>query len=118
MLSARRISAILEAASLQIGPAIEAALKFQDVRSQRQPITSQAFRMRERSQFNLERELLRASRDDSRIGLLVCDLDGFKQVNDRFGHLTGDEVLRRVAKGLRETCRASDYLARMGEMSS
>jgi diguanylate cyclase (GGDEF)-like protein len=44
----------------------------------------------------------------------VCDLDGFKQVNDRFGHLMGNEVLQRVAKGLAEVCRGSDYLARMG----
>jgi diguanylate cyclase (GGDEF)-like protein len=47
-------------------------------------------------------------------GVLVCDLDGFKQVNDRFGHLKGNEVLQFVAKGLRETCRGSDYVARVG----
>jgi diguanylate cyclase (GGDEF)-like protein len=45
---------------------------------------------------------------------LLCDLDGFKQVNDRFGHLMGNEVLQCVAKGLSEACRGSDYLARMG----
>ena len=46
--------------------------------------------------------------------MLVCDLDGFKQVNDRFGHLEGNKVLRYVADGLRENCREYDYVARMG----
>ncbi len=46
--------------------------------------------------------------------MLVCDLDGFKQVNDRFGHLEGNRVLKLVAAGLRECCREYDYVARMG----
>ena len=49
-----------------------------------------------------------------RVGVLVCDLNGFKGVNDRFGHLKGNEVLQMVAKGLQEVCRKSDYVARMG----
>ena len=46
--------------------------------------------------------------------MVVCDLDGFKQVNDRFGHLEGNKVLRDVADALRENCREYDYVARMG----
>jgi diguanylate cyclase (GGDEF)-like protein len=65
-------------------------------------------------ELHLERELSRASREDAAIGVLVCDLNGFKQVNDRFGHLKGNEVLQAVAKGLQEFCRKSDYVARMG----
>jgi len=64
--------------------------------------------------LHLGRELSRAAQEDSTIGVLLCDLDGFKQVNDRFGHLKGNQVLQRVARGLRESCRASDYTARMG----
>jgi diguanylate cyclase (GGDEF)-like protein len=41
-------------------------------------------------------------------------VDGFKQVNDRFGHLEGNKVLRYVADVLRENCREYDYVARMG----
>ena len=48
------------------------------------------------------------------MGVLVCDLNGFKGVNDRFGHLKGNEVLQVVAKGLQDVCRKSDYVARMG----
>ena len=48
------------------------------------------------------------------LAVLVCDLDGFKQVNDCFGHLTGNKVLSRVANGLKQNCREYDYVARMG----
>jgi len=41
-------------------------------------------------------------------------LDGFKQVNDRFGHIAGNKVLRLIANGLREQCGPPDYVARMG----
>ena len=44
----------------------------------------------------------------------MLDLDGFKQVNDRFGHLEGNKVLHAVAAGLKDRCREYDYVARMG----
>ncbi len=46
--------------------------------------------------------------------MLYCDLDGFKAVNDRFGHDTGDELLIAVADRLRQSLRARDLLARLG----
>ena len=46
----------------------------------------------------LERALDRASYDDAPVGVLVIDLDGFKQVNDLLGHAAGDEVLRQVSR--------------------
>lgn len=46
--------------------------------------------------------------------VVVCDLDGFKSVNDRFGHLTGNRVLEAVAERFRKSCRAGDFVARMG----
>ena len=46
--------------------------------------------------------------------MLVLDLDGFKLVNDRFGHDAGDELLRDVAGALREAVRELDTVARMG----
>lgn len=62
----------------------------------------------------LEEELNRCRRSNSPLELLVCDLNGFKLVNDRFGHLEGNRVLREVAARLRENCREYDYIARMG----
>jgi len=45
---------------------------------------------------------------------MVCDLDGFKQVNDHYGHLEGDKLLRLFADDLKEACREYNYVARMG----
>jgi diguanylate cyclase (GGDEF)-like protein len=64
--------------------------------------------------LHLDSELARCRRTKTPLTLLVCDLDRFKQVNDRFGHLEGDRVLRAVATKLRECCREYDYVARMG----
>ncbi len=50
----------------------------------------------------------------SPISVLMLDLDHFKRVNDGFGHATGDLVLARVARAIRDTLRASDVCARMG----
>jgi len=62
----------------------------------------------------LDSELSRAKRSDQEIAVLVCDLDGFKQINDRFGHLEGNHVLRAVARALRSHCREYDTVARLG----
>jgi diguanylate cyclase (GGDEF)-like protein len=50
----------------------------------------------------------------NKTSVLYCDLDGFKAVNDRFGHDTGDELLIAVADRLRQSLRARDLLARLG----
>ena len=64
--------------------------------------------------LSLDNEVARAQRVGSPLAVVVCDLDGFKMVNDRFGHLVGNKVLRNIAHGLREQCGPSDYVARMG----
>ncbi|HEX4134654.1 MAG TPA: HD domain-containing phosphohydrolase [Bryobacteraceae bacterium] len=64
--------------------------------------------------LSLDNELARAQRTGSSLAVIVCDLDGFKAVNDRFGHLAGNKVLRLIANGLREQCSPPDYVARMG----
>jgi diguanylate cyclase (GGDEF)-like protein len=46
--------------------------------------------------------------------VVVCDLDGFKGVNDRFGHLTGNRLLESLAKGFQSGCRGNDFVARTG----
>jgi diguanylate cyclase (GGDEF)-like protein/putative nucleotidyltransferase with HDIG domain len=64
--------------------------------------------------LHLDSELANARRTQTGLAVLVCDLDGFKQVNDRFGHLQGNAVLKRVALDLQASCRPGDYVARMG----
>jgi diguanylate cyclase (GGDEF)-like protein len=62
----------------------------------------------------LETEWARATRYQHALALLMLDLDHFKRVNDRFGHLCGDWVLQEVARLLREQLRTSDLVARYG----
>jgi diguanylate cyclase (GGDEF)-like protein len=62
----------------------------------------------------LELEAARALRYGTSFALVVCDLDGFKDVNDRYGHLAGDEALEHVAGVLRNALRGSDGAYRLG----
>jgi diguanylate cyclase (GGDEF)-like protein/putative nucleotidyltransferase with HDIG domain len=63
---------------------------------------------------HFQRELARSEAQGKTLALLACDLDNFRQVNDRYGHISGDELLRRVAGVLQNNCRVSDYVARTG----
>jgi diguanylate cyclase (GGDEF)-like protein/PAS domain S-box-containing protein len=65
-------------------------------------------------QDRLTHAVHRAERHDRTLAVVYCDLDGFKVVNDEFGHAVGDEVLRAVAHRLREATRPSDTVARLG----
>lgn len=62
----------------------------------------------------LDVEIARAQRHDHPLSLAVIDLDNFKSVNDRHGHLAGDDVLVEVARRLSALARAGDVVARMG----
>jgi two-component system chemotaxis family response regulator WspR len=63
----------------------------------------------------LNAEWKRAQRDKSQLALLMIDVDAFKAYNDTYGHVAGDEVLRRVASVLRDNCsRPTDLPARFG----
>jgi diguanylate cyclase (GGDEF)-like protein len=61
-----------------------------------------------------EQELLRTSRTGDAFSLLMFDLDGFKQINDRYGHRTGDTVLCAVVEKLRNSVRNIDIVGRWG----
>jgi diguanylate cyclase (GGDEF)-like protein len=62
----------------------------------------------------LTQALARSQRYAEKMALLFIDLDGFKRINDVYGHETGDAVLRAVAGRIRESLRASDVAARYG----
>ncbi len=65
-------------------------------------------------QAEAEREIVRANRERRPLAILIGDLDHFKQVNDTFGHLTGDVALRAAAGALGSGLRPSDLLGRFG----
>ena len=69
---------------------------------------------RRRFREELARELARAERTGEPLAVLLFDLDGFKQVNDCFGHDAGDVALTTVAAALQATSRATDVVARIG----
>ena len=62
----------------------------------------------------LEHEIQRTARSHKPFTLMYLDLDGFKEVNDLYGHAAGDDVLRKTAARLRRLVRASDTVARLG----
>ncbi len=62
----------------------------------------------------LGRELARADRNKTPLSVALFDLDHFKSINDRFGHLVGDEVLRQAARVIAQTIRATDVAVRWG----
>ena len=64
--------------------------------------------------MQLIRELQRARRYNRDLAIIFVDIDHFKQVNDRYGHQVGDEVLKKVAKILKDRVRESDTVGRFG----
>ena len=105
---------VVQAVSEKVGLAIEQALRYR--RPESSATTDYLTGLpNARSLFiELQREIARAARDKSDLSVVVCDLDGFKHINDRFGHTKGNELLRAVANGLRSACRGGDYVARLG----
>lgn len=61
-----------------------------------------------------ERELARSRREGTSVGLILADLDHFKKINDRFGHLAGDAVLCEVTQRLSAAVRPYDFIGRFG----
>jgi diguanylate cyclase (GGDEF)-like protein/putative nucleotidyltransferase with HDIG domain len=64
--------------------------------------------------LHLDSEIVRCTLGASSLGMVVCDVDGFREVNNRHGHIVGDQLLCGIASQLRQSCRVSDYLARVG----
>jgi diguanylate cyclase (GGDEF)-like protein len=105
---------ILLAVSGKMALAIENALKYQQAESSATTDYLTGLPNARSLFLQLDRELARCKRDNISLTLMVCDMNGFKKINDRFGHLEGNRVLRLFAQALKDTCREYDYVARMG----
>lgn len=105
---------LLLAISSKSGTAIENALRYKQ--AQRSAATDELTGLpNARSLFlHVDSEVKVAAAGGTTLAVLVTDLDGFKAVNDHFGHLEGNRLLQLTAQGLRQMCRGSDYVARMG----
>jgi diguanylate cyclase (GGDEF)-like protein len=83
---------------------------------QRQAVTDELTGLFNHRRFQevMSAEVERARRYDQEMGLIMLDIDNFKRVNDTYGHLQGDMVLREVARVLRQSAREIDEPARYG----
>jgi len=104
----------LEALTLRAGPAIENARRFREARHQADLDALTGLHNRRYFHETLARETARAQRYNRRLALIVLDLDDFKAINDRIGHLAGDTVLAEVAERVRDVVRQSDIACRVG----
>jgi diguanylate cyclase (GGDEF)-like protein/putative nucleotidyltransferase with HDIG domain len=105
---------ILLAISSKVSLAVENALIFRQVEDSATTDYLSGLPNARSLFLRLDSEVARCKRSGEPLCVVVCDLDGFKQVNDRFGHLEGNKVLRLVSDALRNRCRDYDYVARMG----
>ena len=105
---------ILSGITAKIGLSFENALKYQALEAS--ATTDYLTGLNNtRSLFErLNHELAQCKRQELPLTVMVCDLDGFKQVNDRFGHSAGNKVLQAFAKGLEKVIREHDVTARFG----
>src|SRR5579884_786436 len=105
---------ILLAIRSRIALAIENALRFRQAESSATTDYLTGLPNARSLFLQLDHELARCKRNNTSLTVMVCDMDGFKQINDRFGHLEGNRVLVRFAQMLQKSCREYDYVARMG----
>ena len=96
------------------GPAIENATRYLEARQLAEMDALTGLHNRRYFDEVLEREIARAKRYERSLALLLLDLDDFKQINDRVGHLGGDAVLADIGARVRETLRSADIACRVG----
>jgi diguanylate cyclase (GGDEF)-like protein len=104
----------LEELARRAGPAIENARRFREARQLADLDALTGLHNRRYFHETLAREVARAQRYDRRLALIVFDLDDFKAVNDRIGHLSGDSVLAETAERVRVVVRSADIACRVG----
>jgi len=105
---------ILLAVASKVALSVENALKYQQAESSATTDYLTGLPNARSLFVHLAQEVARCRRTKTPLAVMVCDIDGFKQINDSFGHLEGDKLLREFCTRLKEACRGYDYVARMG----
>jgi diguanylate cyclase (GGDEF)-like protein len=104
----------LEGLASRAGPAIENARRFREARRLADLDALTGLHNRRYFYETLGREIARAHRYNRQLALIVIDLDDFKAINDRIGHLAGDAVLSDAADRIRDAVRTADIACRVG----
>ena len=104
----------LEELALRAGPAVENARRFREARQLADLDALTSLHNRRYFHETLAREVARAHRYQRNLALIIFDLDDFKAINDRIGHLAGDAVLSEAADRVREVVRSADIACRVG----
>ena len=104
----------LEELAMRAGPAIENARRFREARQLADLDALTGLHNRRYFHETLAREVARAHRYQRNLALVIFDLDDFKAINDRIGHLAGDGVLAEAASRIRDVVRSADIACRVG----
>jgi diguanylate cyclase (GGDEF)-like protein/putative nucleotidyltransferase with HDIG domain len=105
---------ILLAVASKVALSVENALKYQQAESSATTDFLTGLPNARSLFVHLAQEVARCRRMKTSLAVMVCDIDGLKKINDSFGHLEGDKLLREFSMRLKEACRGYDYVARMG----
>jgi diguanylate cyclase (GGDEF)-like protein len=105
---------ILLAVASKVALSVENALKYQQAESSATTDYLTGLPNARSLFVHLAQEVTRCRRMKTSLAVMVCDIDGLKKINDSFGHLEGDKLLREFSTRLKDACRGYDYVARMG----
>jgi diguanylate cyclase (GGDEF)-like protein len=105
---------ILLAVASKVALSVENALKYQQAESSATTDFLTGLPNARSLFVHLAQEVARCRRMKTTLAVMVCDIDGLKKINDSFGHLEGDKLLREFSARLKDACRGYDYVARMG----
>jgi diguanylate cyclase (GGDEF)-like protein/putative nucleotidyltransferase with HDIG domain len=105
---------MLLAASSKLGLSVENALQYEKAQSTASTDFLTSLPNARSICLHLEKELTRIRRSKKPLAVLLCDLDGFKKVNDTLGHLTGNKLLQEIAAKFKLSCRDYDLVGRLG----
>lgn len=105
---------ILLAVASKVALSVENALKYQQAESSATTDYLTGLPNARSLFVHLAQELARCRRMKTSLAVMVCDIDGLKTINDSYGHLEGDKLLREFSVRLKDACRGYDYVARMG----